>query len=136
MKQQVALARAFFGDPDLIVLDEPAAWVDQSGQNALMQAIDAARSRGAGVVLITHLPALLRNADTIAVMRGGAIEMVGPRGQIMQRIGVRSRAPDGDQAMAEATSPRTGASGNQVHSSPGTGSFALAAPISARENTE
>lgn len=136
MRQQVALARAFFGDPDLIVLDEPAAWVDQLAQSALLQAIDSARSRGAGIALITHQPALLRAADRIAVIRGGVIEMLGPRGQVLQRIGMRARAPSGDEATGEGVPPRARSSSDGPNANVVAGSFALAAPLSGKEKME
>jgi len=136
LRQQLALARAFYGDPDFIVLDEPAAWVDQFAQNALLQAIDVVRARGAAVALITHQPALLRGADRIAVMRNGGIEMLGPRGQVMQRIGAQTRpaadsATSGDAGALRARAP-AGASQAGVAS----GSFALAAPLSDKEQVE
>ena len=96
MRQQVALARAFYGDPGLLVLDEPAAWLDHAGQQALLGAVDQARARGAAVVIITHQPALLKNASRIVVMNGGAIEFAGPADKVMAHLaGRRSAASQG-----------------------------------------
>ena len=95
MRQQLALARAFFGNPGLVVLDEPAAWLDRSGQQALLEAIDAVRSRGATVVVISHQPALLRNADRIAVMNGGVIEVIGPAQKVLAQLSGRQSAGRG-----------------------------------------
>ncbi|MEN9774868.1 MAG: hypothetical protein RL322_1938 [Pseudomonadota bacterium] len=110
LRQQVALARAFYGDPALIVLDEPAAWVDQATQTALSRAIERARERGAGVVVITHQPTLLRSADRIAVMRGGAIELLGPRDEVLRQLagqgrGMARRGTVGDPFSAAGNPP-------------------------------
>jgi PrtD family type I secretion system ABC transporter len=86
LRQQVALARAFYGTPDLIVLDEPAAWIDQSAQASLLQALDRVAQRGGAAVVITHQPGLLRSADRLAVMRNGAIDVLGPRNAVLRRI--------------------------------------------------
>lgn len=86
LRQQLALARAFFADPDLIVLDEPAAWIDQAAQASLLQALDRLVQRGAAAVVITHQPGLLRSADRLAVMRNGAIDVIGPRNAVLRRI--------------------------------------------------
>lgn len=99
LRQQIALARAFYADPDLIVLDEPAAWIDQSAQASLMQAFDRVTERGGAVVVMTHQPALLRTADRVAVMRQGAIELIGPRQAVTRKLGnglpTRPAAPAG-----------------------------------------
>lgn len=93
MRQQVALARAFYGDPGLLVLDEPAAWLDHAGQQALLSSIDQARARGAAVVMITHQPALLKNASRIAVMNSGTVEMVGPADKVMAYLAGKRQLP-------------------------------------------
>ena len=74
---------------------EPAAWLDRSGQQALLEAIDAVRSRGATVVVISHQPALLRNADRIAVMNGGVIEVIGPAQKVLAQLSGRQSAGRG-----------------------------------------
>jgi PrtD family type I secretion system ABC transporter len=111
VRQQLSLARAFYGDPDLLVLDEPAAWLDHSAQQALMGAIEAARARGATVVLITHQPALLRNANRIVVMNGGAVELSGPADKVLAHLaGKRGGAPNPTSAPNRlATSPNPAA---------------------------
>jgi PrtD family type I secretion system ABC transporter len=113
MRQQVALARAFYGDPGLLVLDEPAAWLDHAGQQALLSSIDQARARGAAVVMITHQPALLRNASRIAVMNGGTIEMVGPADKVMAHLAGKRLVPPAVPAQGAASGMRalSGASG-------------------------
>ncbi|MEY3974770.1 MAG: hypothetical protein RIS59_1131 [Pseudomonadota bacterium] len=117
MRQQVALARAFYGDPGLLVLDEPAAWLDHAGQQALLSSIDQARARGAAVVMITHQPALLKSASRIAVMNGGAIEMVGPADKVMAHLaGKRLVLPEAP-SLGAAPAMR-GLSGSTVPAAP------------------
>ena len=71
-KQRIALARAFFGEPSLIVLDEPNSNLDSLGDQALTQAILAVRRRGGIVVVVAHRPALVAVADEV-------IELLPPR---------------------------------------------------------
>jgi ABC-type protease/lipase transport system fused ATPase/permease subunit len=97
----------------LLVLDEPAAWLDHAGQQALLSSIDQARARGAAVVMITHQPALLRNASRIAVMNGGTIEMVGPADKVMAHLAGKRLVPPAVPAQGAASGMRalSGASG-------------------------
>lgn len=78
-RQRVALARALFGDPSLIVLDEPDASLDSDGENALVEALQKARSRGAAVVVVTQRRRMLSVADRVLVLRDGAIERTAVR---------------------------------------------------------
>jgi PrtD family type I secretion system ABC transporter len=77
--QRVGLARAFFGDPRIVVLDEPNAHLDKDGEQALALAIAQARARGTTVVLITQRTQILSVADRIMVMRDGMVERIGVR---------------------------------------------------------
>ena len=85
-RQRVGLARAMFGSPAFIVLDEPNASLDAEGETALMQAIDAMKSNGSTVVIISHKPSIFRAADKMLVLREGRIELFGPRDQVMSRL--------------------------------------------------
>jgi ATP-binding cassette subfamily C protein len=85
--QRIALARALFGDPQLLVLDEPNSNLDADGERALMDSIEAAKSRGAIVVLIAHRPSLMSCADEIVVMQEGTIVQRGPRTDVVQTLG-------------------------------------------------
>lgn len=85
-RQRVGLARAMLGDPAFIVLDEPNASLDAEGEDALMKALDAMKTNGATVVIISHKPAIFRAADKMLVLREGRIELFGPREQVMARL--------------------------------------------------
>jgi ATP-binding cassette, subfamily C, bacterial len=78
-RQRVGLARALFGRPRLIVLDEPNANLDTEGERALIRAIDAMRADGAIVVLIAHRPSIMQVADKLMVLQDGRISQFGPR---------------------------------------------------------
>ncbi|MTI17991.1 type I secretion system permease/ATPase [Rhodobacteraceae bacterium RKSG542] len=94
-KQRIGLARAFFGSPRLVVLDEPNSNLDIIGENALSVAIERARQLGITVVTITQRPALLRSVDKILMLREGTVQAVGHRDEILPLIsGKRPPAPN------------------------------------------
>jgi ABC-type protease/lipase transport system fused ATPase/permease subunit len=82
-RQRICLARALFGSPSLIVLDEPSANLDATGEQALVQAMDTLRQQGATIIVITHQISVLRNADLIAVLLDGQLHRYGPSAEIM-----------------------------------------------------
>jgi PrtD family type I secretion system ABC transporter len=85
-RQRSALARAVYGNPMLVVLDEPNANLDSEGEEALSSAIDRLKQAGATVVLVSHRPALMRHADKLAVLRDGALDLFGPREEVLARL--------------------------------------------------
>ncbi|MDE2332213.1 MAG: type I secretion system permease/ATPase [Bradyrhizobium sp.] len=89
--QRVALARALYGNPFLIVLDEPNSNLDTEGDEALTRAIRAARERGAVVVVVAHRPVGIEGVDQLLVLRDGRMQAFGPKetvlGQVIQRVG-------------------------------------------------
>ncbi|WP_128565997.1 type I secretion system permease/ATPase [Methylobacterium crusticola] len=82
-RQRLALARALFGDPFLVVLDEPNSNLDQDGEAALAEAIAGVRARGGIVVVIAHRPSALSAVDRVMVMANGRVQACGPREQIL-----------------------------------------------------
>ena len=85
-RQRIALARALYGNPRLVVLDEPNANLDNDGDEALIRTLRVLKEEGATVVVIAHRPSLIAGVDKILVLREGAAEMFGPRAEVMARI--------------------------------------------------
>ena len=88
--QRVALARALYGNPFLIVLDEPNSNLDTEGDEALTRAIRSARERGAIVVVVAHRPIGIEAVDQLLVLKDGRMQAFGPKetvlGQVLQRV--------------------------------------------------
>jgi ATP-binding cassette subfamily C protein len=82
-KQRIALARALYGDPALLVLDEPDASLDAAGEAALLKAVEAAKAKGAIVVVITHRQSILRGLDKFLLLKDGAVQGFGPAAEVM-----------------------------------------------------
>ncbi len=88
-KQRIALARAFFGDPHLVVLDEPNSNLDNAGDAALLRALKHAKDNRITVVTITQRPALLHTVDKILVLANGTIALFGKRMEVLKAIEAR-----------------------------------------------
>ena len=86
MKQRVGLARALYGNPKLVVLDEPNASLDIEGDDALNQAIATMKNNGTTVVVIGHRPSTLSQVDRILVLRDGRVSLFGPRAEVIDRL--------------------------------------------------
>ena len=80
--QRIALARALYDDPRVLILDEPSSALDAEGEQALVSAMDAAKARGAAVLIVAHRASVLRNVDRLAVLRNGMIERQGPQSEV------------------------------------------------------
>jgi len=82
-RQRIALARALYGDPFMIVLDEPNSNLDAEGEEALAGAISQARARGAVVVIIAHRPSILSSTNLVLLMKDGVAKAFGPTQKII-----------------------------------------------------
>ena len=85
-RQRIALARALYRSPRLVVLDEPNANLDHDGDQALMRTLEGLKADGVTVVVIAHRPSLLVAVDKMLVLREGAVEAFGPRAEIVPRV--------------------------------------------------
>ncbi|WP_417712484.1 type I secretion system permease/ATPase [Roseibium aggregatum] len=90
-KQRIALARAFFGNPRFVVLDEPNSNLDTNGDEALARAMAHAKAEGITVVAITQKPSLLKCVDRILVLADGSISMFGARNEVLELLADRKK---------------------------------------------
>jgi ATP-binding cassette, subfamily C, bacterial len=94
-KQRIALARAFLGNPSLVVLDEPNSNLDAAGEQALTETLQRAKTRGVTAVVVTLRPALLNSVDKVLVLRAGRAEAFGSPSEVLHRL---VRSPGGARA--------------------------------------
>ncbi len=92
-RQRIALARALYGDPFMVVLDEPNANLDAEGEAALQNVLGELKARGAIVVIISHRPSALEQCDKILVLSNGAQQTFGPREAILRKAPAHQSRP-------------------------------------------
>ena len=102
-KQRIGLARAFFGNPRLVVLDEPNSNLDAAGEMALARALDRAKEKKITIVAITQRPTLLQSVDRIMILKDGTAQAIGKREDILPLLS--GRAP------SNGSPPSNGSSG-------------------------
>jgi PrtD family type I secretion system ABC transporter len=85
-RQRIALARALYGDPRLVVLDEPNASLDFEGDQALRATLRGLKDDHVTVIVVAHHPALLTTADKVLVLREGLVDVFGPRDEVLPRV--------------------------------------------------
>src|SRR5260370_6346771 len=99
-RQRIGLARAVFGSPRFIVLDEPNANLDQAGEAALAEAIQELKRKGVALIIVGHRPSTLSVADKVLFLKEGRVAMLGERDHVVVAIKQRSAEPlrqcDGD----------------------------------------
>lgn len=83
-RQRIALARALYGDPFFVVLDEPNANLDTEGDEALNAAVHSVRERGGIAIVVTHRPSGLAAVNLVAILKDGRLSALGPRDEVMQ----------------------------------------------------
>ena len=85
-RQRIGLARAVYGKPSLVVLDEPSSNLDAEGDAALADCILQLKRRGTTVVIVSHRPTTVGVVDKVLVLKDGVAEMFGPRAEVMSRL--------------------------------------------------
>lgn len=92
-RQRVALARALYGNPSLLILDEPNASLDDVGESALLTALKSAREAGCCVIVISHRNSILAVTDKLLVLRDGQVNLFGPTAEVMARLAPAKPTP-------------------------------------------
>jgi ATP-binding cassette subfamily C protein len=105
--QRIGLARALFGDPVLLVLDEPNANLDNDGSLALNAAIRAQKARGGAAIIIAHRPAAIQECDLLLMIEDGTRRAFGPRDEVLRAI-LRNASDVVRPAVPEPTAPQGG----------------------------
>lgn len=108
-RQRIALARALYGNPFLLVLDEPNSNLDNDGEVALLRAIQGAKARRAIVILIAHRPAMLGVCDKVLFLANGAQQAFGPRDEVLNKVLARP-APTAASGNLKVVGDTTGGS--------------------------
>ena len=89
-KQRIGLARALYGSPCFVVLDEPNSNMDGDGERALMQTIAVLKHMRVTTVIVAHRPSVLASVDKVLMLRSGMMDVLGPREEVMQRFGANN----------------------------------------------
>ena len=105
-RQRIGLARALYGVPALLVLDEPNSNLDDMGEMALVQAVLEMKQRGSTVILITHRTSVLRAVDRLMLLRDGQIQMFGPRDEVLTALAKANQQIAQAQQQAAAPKPQ------------------------------
>ena len=85
-RQRIGLARAIYGDPCLVVLDEPNSNLDEAGEKALLESWTHLKEQGATLIVVSHKPALLSGVDKVLMLKNGQLAMFGPREAVFRKL--------------------------------------------------
>ncbi|PZW49130.1 ATP-binding cassette subfamily C protein/ATP-binding cassette subfamily C protein EexD [Humitalea rosea] len=85
-RQLIGLARALFGSPKFVVLDEPNSNLDGDAEAVLVASLQRLKTQGTTIVLVSHRPTLVQGVDKVLLLREGAVEMFGPRAEVLKRL--------------------------------------------------
>lgn len=107
-RQRIGLARAFYGDPALIVLDEPTANLDDKGEKQVLAALQQMRARGATIIVISRLISVLHAADHVLMLDKGRVKMAKPRSELDSYLGPRLAATRPEERPLRAAAPAGG----------------------------
>lgn len=105
-RQRIALARALYGGPSFVVLDEPNSNLDDAGEAALVQAVLAQKAAGRTLIVITHRTSILSAVDKLLLLRDGVVQAFGPRQQVLEALARAAQSAAG-AVQSAAAAPRS-----------------------------
>lgn len=100
-RQRIAFARALFGEPRVLILDEPNASLDKEGERALISSLTHLKSRGVTIVMVAHRAGILSLVDRIVLLDAGRVRDAGPKGEVIARMNARMMQIDLERAPSE-----------------------------------
>lgn len=100
-RQRLGLARAIYGNPHLVILDEPNSNLDQQGEAALAEAVEALKAYGTTVIIVSHRTSILRKVELIAYVNQGMLVAFGPRDEVFKKINASQAPKEANDAPAE-----------------------------------
>ena len=112
-RQRIGLARALYGKPALVVLDEPNANLDAAGEKAVIEAVQNARAQGCTVIVIAHRPSAIQSLDKLMMLRDGRCVAFGPKSEVLEKVIQRPAAP-APLSMSSGLMRAVGASGDNA----------------------
>jgi ATP-binding cassette subfamily C protein len=122
-RQRIGLARALYGDPFLVVLDEPNANLDAEGERAVIRAIAAIRERRGIAIVVAHRPSALGAVDLVLMMEAGRCKAFGPRDAVLSRVlrsgPARGATADGEPGSGPLTPLRVVSGSTEMREQPG-----------------
>ncbi len=124
-KQRLGLARAMYGDPSLLVLDEPNSNLDDVGEQALVVAVNELRQQGKTIVLVTHRTSIIGATTKLLLLRDGMVQMFGPSNQVLQELAKQQQQVQQQiqqaKAQAQAQAQTQNQPGNADDTTPNSG---------------